>query len=479
MAFAVRSQNLLWARHQSSVYQICFHQTRSSSFCYRYLWQTSLGALARRSAMAFSSSADSDPLPLKYVPIEEVERLEKYQPGGYHPIMIGDVFQSRYRVVHKLGYGTYSTTWLCRDYRSNTYVAVKVGTAESSAREADVLEYLNHASPFDRPGREIIPSVKDRFILYGVNGTHPCYVTDLAMCNVSGAKNASYRRIFQARTARSLIAQLVLAVEFLHSKGVVYRDIHLGNILLHLPAKFDQLSIDQLYEKYSSPASEPIIRFDGQPLQPGVPSSAVPPIWLGKASEEFSPSESRIFLSDFGEAYRPLSEHRCGSHAPLSFVPPKARFEPERSLSFSTDIWTLGCSIWIILGQRSLFEDILATPDDITSEQVDTRGNLPPQWWEKWEARHEYFEENGKPNRGRQVRSWEDRFEKHIQLPRQDAGIRGFDVEEKAAVMDMLSSILSFGPEKRPTVQEILKCRWIENWALPDFGKSRDCQEFS
>jgi len=268
------------------------------------------------------------------------------------------------------------------------------------------------------------------------------------------------------------------------AKTIPTSDLHIGNVLLRLPADFDQLSIEQLYEKYGSPASESVVRLDGQPLEPSVPSSAVPPIWLGKASEEFSPSESKVLLSDFGEAYRPLTEHRCGSHAPLSCVPPEARFEPERGLSFSSDIWTLACSIWIILGQRPLFEDILATPDDITAEQVDTRGKLPQEWWEKWEARHEYFDESGEPNQGRQVRSWEDRFEKHIQLPRQKAGIPRFDMEEKAAVMDMLRSMLSFEPEKRLTAQGILKCEWMEKWALPDFEKSRfggrrGCEEFS
>jgi serine/threonine protein kinase len=156
----------------------------------------------------------------------------------------------------------------------------------------------------------------------------------------------------------------------------------------------------------------------------------------------------------------------------MSFVPPEARFESECGLSFSADIWTLACSIWIILGQRPLFEDILATPDDITAEQIDTRGNLPPRWWEKWAARHKYFDESGKPNQGRQVRSWEDRFEKHIQLPRQQAGIQGFDLEERAAVMNMLRSMLSFEPEKRPTAQDIVKCEWMERWAIPDFNKS-------
>ncbi|CAI7574136.1 unnamed protein product [Penicillium glandicola] len=420
----------------------------------------------------FSTSAESDLLPFKYFPIEEVERLEKYQPGGYHPILIGDILQSRYQVVHKLGYGAYSTTWLCRDYQSDTYVAVKVGMAESNAREVDVLNYLNHPSPLDPPGRAMIPSVKDKFVLHGPNGTHPCYVTTLAMCSVSGTKNGSYRRIFQAETARSLIVQLVLAVEYIHAKGVVHGDLHGGNILLRLPANFDQLSIEQLYEKYSSPAPEPVIRHDGESLGPGVPSSVVPPIWLGKASEEISPSESSVLLGDYGEAYRPSTEDRYHSHAPLSFVPPEALFEPERSLSFSADIWSLACSIWIILGQRPLFDDILATADDITAEQVDALGSLPLRWWEKWEARHEYFDKNGKPNEGRQVISWDDRFERHIQLPRQKIGTPGFDVEEKAAVMNMLKSMLVFEPEKRLTAQEILKCEWVEGWAMPDFKKS-------
>jgi len=170
----------------------------------------------------FSSSADSDPPPFKYVPLEEVERLEKYRARGYHPILIGDVLQSRYRVVHKVGYGTYSTSWFCGDNQCGKYVAVKVGTAESNTREVDVLDYLNHSSPFGHPGRAMIPSVQDRFVLHGPNGTHPCYVTALAMCSVSGAKDGSYRRIFQASTARSLIMQLVLAVEYIHSKGIVH-----------------------------------------------------------------------------------------------------------------------------------------------------------------------------------------------------------------------------------------------------------------
>jgi hypothetical protein len=44
-----------------------------------------------------------------YHPEVDVEYLEDYVPGGYHPTLIGDTFCGRYTVVHKLGFGGYST----------------------------------------------------------------------------------------------------------------------------------------------------------------------------------------------------------------------------------------------------------------------------------------------------------------------------------------------------------------------------------
>lgn len=45
------------------------------------------------------------------------ENLDRYRSGGYHPVHFGDVFNDRYVVVRKLGYGQYSTVWLARDTR--------------------------------------------------------------------------------------------------------------------------------------------------------------------------------------------------------------------------------------------------------------------------------------------------------------------------------------------------------------------------
>eukprot|EP00658_Telonema_sp_P-2_P084318 TRINITY_DN932_c0_g2_i5.p2 TRINITY_DN932_c0_g2~~TRINITY_DN932_c0_g2_i5.p2 ORF type:complete len:106 (-),score=31.94 TRINITY_DN932_c0_g2_i5:154-471(-) len=59
----------------------------------------------------------------------EVEDKEDYTRGGYHPMECGELFSERYRVLSKLGWGHFSTVWLCKDESPSpqeAYVALKV-----------------------------------------------------------------------------------------------------------------------------------------------------------------------------------------------------------------------------------------------------------------------------------------------------------------------------------------------------------------
>jgi len=41
---------------------------------------------------------------------------EEYMPGGFHPIHFGDTFKDgQYRIIRKLGDGSFSTVWLAVD----------------------------------------------------------------------------------------------------------------------------------------------------------------------------------------------------------------------------------------------------------------------------------------------------------------------------------------------------------------------------
>ncbi|KAL2867455.1 uncharacterized protein BJX67DRAFT_380804 [Aspergillus lucknowensis] len=79
-------------------------------------------------------------------------------------------------------------------------------------------------------------------------------------------------------------------------------------------------------------------------------------------------------------------------------------------LTFSSDIWTLACTIWDIVAQRSLFEDFLTNEDDMTCQQIAALGPLATEWWEKWEGHGNHFTDDGEPNNRAtsQYRSVED-----------------------------------------------------------------------
>jgi hypothetical protein len=47
----------------------------------------------------------------------EEERLPWYSHDQFYPVRTGEVLDSSFKVIGKLGYGAYSTVWLCRDIR--------------------------------------------------------------------------------------------------------------------------------------------------------------------------------------------------------------------------------------------------------------------------------------------------------------------------------------------------------------------------
>lgn len=47
--------------------------------------------------------------------IVEEEQFDDFKTGQYYPVRIGDVYDGKYQVLGKLGFGTTSTVWLARN----------------------------------------------------------------------------------------------------------------------------------------------------------------------------------------------------------------------------------------------------------------------------------------------------------------------------------------------------------------------------
>ncbi|PGH03223.1 CMGC/SRPK protein kinase [Helicocarpus griseus UAMH5409] len=457
--------------------------------CTAFLQARVLGFLTprqfHRQARTFGSAATRmEPSRVKYDFIEDVERLDYYVPGGYHPAMIGDEFcEGRYVIAHKLGFGRSSTVWLGKDRNSGRLVTLKITTAESAERshELRILSRLREADS-QLPGKTMVQSLLDSFLFSGPNGTHHCLVMDAARVNIHEAKDASYHRLLHLPAARAIAAQLVFGLQFIHNQGIVHGDLHLANILLCLPSSMGAMTQKQLYTKTGEPIKEGVVRSDGAPLDSGVPSEVVVPIWLGLGSDEITAVDSPVLLADFGEAFDPQATEQFTAHTPPLLTPPEAFFaEPgvDEPLSFPADIWTLACTIWELFGSGPPFQAFPATLDEVTIEHVEMLGKLPEQWWNKWEARNNWFDDNGNKNvkeglcqyYSNSCRSWGQRFPADIQSAREWKNFDMFLPDEEKAFGDMIRSMLVFEPSKRATIEDLVRCEWMQRWGTPEMQR--------
>ena len=159
---------------------------------------------------------------------DNVENVEKYRKNGFHPIHLGDTFKDgRYCILHKLGYGGFSTVWLARDNHQDKLVSLKVLTSQASLQRKEllILRHLDEHIQSDL-GRNSIVIVLDHFTFEGPNGAHLCHVSQVGGPSLSAISNSPGKIVgthrLCASLARKVARQLVNAIGLLHDGGVVH-----------------------------------------------------------------------------------------------------------------------------------------------------------------------------------------------------------------------------------------------------------------
>ena len=166
---------------------------------------------------------------------EHLESPEHYRPGGYHPVDIGDTITNAasddsYTVIHKLGYGGFSTVWLAKRQRKHpvaghplavSFHALKILRADLDDARADhELRFLQRLGQVGKSSHPNIVVLEDSFAVSGPNGQHRCLVFPFL-----GPSLYSRRTVVQNLTPcqrHSICQQLASAVAFMHSHGVCH-----------------------------------------------------------------------------------------------------------------------------------------------------------------------------------------------------------------------------------------------------------------
>ncbi|XP_075870288.1 SRSF protein kinase 1b isoform X3 [Nelusetta ayraudi] len=187
------------------------------------------------------SQADS-PLPEQDEEIlgsddDEQEDPNDYCKGGYHHVKIGDLFNGRYHVIRKLGWGHFSTVWLAWDIQEKRFVAMKVVKSaehytETALDEIKLLKSVRNSDPND-PSREKVVQLLDDFKISGMNGTHVCMVFEvLGYHLLKWIIKSNYQGLPQP-CVKSIIRQVLQGLDYLHTKcKIIHTDIKPENILL-------------------------------------------------------------------------------------------------------------------------------------------------------------------------------------------------------------------------------------------------------
>jgi hypothetical protein len=147
------------------------------------------------------------------------------------------VFQNRYTVIRKVGWGHFSTVWLCRDSQLDRFVALKVVKSachytETALDEIKLLRCVRESDPSDPSGNKVVQLLDD-FKISGINGTHVCMVFEVLGHNLLKLILRSNYEGIPLMNVRTIIRQVLQGLHYLHTKcNIIHTDIKPENILV-------------------------------------------------------------------------------------------------------------------------------------------------------------------------------------------------------------------------------------------------------
>ncbi|KAE8318190.1 kinase-like domain-containing protein [Aspergillus transmontanensis] len=354
----------------------------------------------------------------------EEEEVPLYNPQNFYPVYIGEVIASRYQVVSKLGYGTSSTVWLCRDLQSNGFVTLKVcARGQRPKHEISVSKHLENSN--SHPGKSLVRLVLDSFEITGPYGKHVCLTYQPLGMSFTEFRNSLPNNKFSKDLTQRSTQLVLIALAFLHDNHVIHTDISSNNIL---QGNMDSKILSQVEEDELNRPS---------------PRKALDDRYI-YYSRSMPVCASLPVVSDLGEARIGKQKHR-GDIMPGIYRAPEVILDMDWDCK--VDIWSIGAMVWDLVQDSHLFfakrNDRLDDEQHL-AEMVSLMGPPPPEFLRRSQKCRQFWDEQG---------NWKG----SISLPEQSLEIRErrFFRGDKELFLNFLRRILCWLPEERPTAGEL------------------------
>lgn len=441
-------------------------------------------------------------------PVVEQEDLLEYKKGGYHPVEVGDLFLNRYLAKKKIGWGVFSTVWLCHDSETNTHVAMKIQKSanyysNAANEEIDTLQVLSNlckdpmwASPSNSQKKYVV-QLLNSFSHRGPNGRHICMIFEILGLNLYEVIKIYNSKGLPLPLCKSFMTQILTGLDFLHrGAGIVHTDLKPENILLELA----QVQINELVAfgeiktqikrkiQVVETVLKPMIR--NLPIEKAKPIEkkklprkkaptlkttqscfplktartlnlkSVKPIGKKKgktgqvSNEVYFDEKIGLKIADFGNAVSVTS--LCNNE-----IQTRQYRAPEVILgnryTTAADMWSVGCILFELITGELLYQPHIGedfTEDDDHLAQIwESLGTFPIEWALASKKAWKYFFRN-------QLKKV---AELHL-FPIKEMLTTRYKIGHRQAqeISDFLVLMLEVEPEKRITAEACLRHPWLQ-----------------
>ncbi|KAK3900751.1 kinase-like domain-containing protein [Staphylotrichum tortipilum] len=363
----------------------------------------------------------------------EEETVPDYKGERFYPVQLGQVFQSRYQVVAKLGYGTASTIWLCRDLTEDRYLALKVCIRGHDATTVDnevaVSQHIKSIDA-DHPGKQLLRVVLDQFHITGPHGAHQCLLFEPLGISFTKFRNRFPEGGLPVELLQQTLQLVLLGLDFLHQAGVVHTDISPNNILLGI----HDISVFSDMEQHE--------------LEHPSPRKLLPDRTIYR-SQTMPITYGPMTICDFGAAK--MGDRHGGDVMPGVYRAPEIIMGLEWDSKI--DIWSVGVMVWDLFEGRRLFgaiKDGHLNDELHLAEMVSLMGPPPKEFLARSDKCRKYWDAEGNwiaatPIPDQSLESRETRLQG----------------QDKELLLAFVRKILRWLPEERPAAQDIYEHEFL------------------